>query len=185
MAEDGLVESLERAQVERLTYLENLQHKVNEWQHDREGLLHLCTEVDQMEGRKINFRKLLTELDGHRAALESTAAKETELFTPQQYEATFERRLFRNTLGLDIRLTQDRLISLVFSHVDHEQSDRQFRVTLDVSDTGQWEVVNLDPHVHGIDGLLCQLNSPGGSITSFCKAFRQQCKHYMTSSSST
>lgn len=33
----------------------------------------------------------------------------------------------------------DRLISLVFSHVDHEQSDRQFRVTLDVSDTGQWE----------------------------------------------
>lgn len=84
----------------------------------------MCTEVDQMEGRKINFRKcmmiashvsgrcycclftVLTELDGHRAALESTAAKETELFTPQQYEATFERRLFRNTLGLDIRLTQ-------------------------------------------------------------------------------
>lgn len=33
----------------------------------------------------------------------------------------------------------DRLISLVFSHVDHEQPDRQFRVTLDVSDTGQWE----------------------------------------------
>lgn len=79
---DGLVESLERAQVERLTYLENLQHKVNEWQHDRgkesrnglgarasceefltslfiEGLQHLCTEVDQMEGRKINFRKCM------------------------------------------------------------------------------------------------------------------------------
>lgn len=49
---------------------------------------------------------VLTELDGHRAALEKTAAKETELFTPQQYEATFERRLFRTTLGLDIRLTQ-------------------------------------------------------------------------------
>lgn len=99
---------------------------------------------------------VLAELDGHRTALEKAAAKETELFTPQQYEATFERRLFRNTLGLDVRLTQgeckqnfcsrvkqlfcsDRLISLVFSHVDHEQPDRQFRVTLDVSDAGQWE----------------------------------------------
>lgn len=78
MAVDGLDSSLERAQVERLTYLENLQHKVNEWQHDRgkvsqwarascefltslfvEGLQHLCTEVDQMEGRKINFRKCM------------------------------------------------------------------------------------------------------------------------------
>lgn len=51
---DGLVESLERAQVERLTYLENLQHKVSEWQHDRgkesrnggascEGFLIFCS----------------------------------------------------------------------------------------------------------------------------------------------
>ena len=45
-------------------------------------------------------------LEDAREALDKTATREAELFTPQQYEATFERRLFHNTLGLDIRLTQ-------------------------------------------------------------------------------
>ena len=36
-------------------------------------------------------------------------------------------------------LGADRLISLVFDCVDHKQPDDQFRVTLDVSDTGRWE----------------------------------------------
>lgn len=44
------------------------------------------------------------------AVLERSSTKETELFTPQQYEATFERRLFSNALGLDIRLTQGWLL---------------------------------------------------------------------------
>ena len=49
---------------------------------------------------------VLAELSESGAELERAAAREAELFTPQQYEATFERRLFRNTLGLDIRLTE-------------------------------------------------------------------------------
>ena len=91
----------------------------------------------------------------------------------------------------------DRLISLVFSHIDSKQPDRQFRVTLDVSDTGHWEgksttyhrrmlitsslqaVVSLNPHVHGVDELLQRLNSEGGIITQFCKSFRVKCKDYI------
>lgn len=49
---------------------------------------------------------VLAELKEMQAAVETSSSKEAELFTPQQYEATFERRLFSNTLGLDIRLTQ-------------------------------------------------------------------------------
>ena len=40
-------------------------------------------------------------------------------------------------------LGADHLISLVFTCVDHEQPDQQFRVTLDVSDTGHWEGKSL------------------------------------------
>ena len=98
-----------------------------------EDLQQACAEVDQKAGEKSNFRKrtvnescagyclslclqchchcvvslaVLAELSESGAELERAVAREAELFTPQQYEATFERRLFRNTLGLDIRLTQ-------------------------------------------------------------------------------
>lgn len=79
MAVDGGVNGfLEMAQAGRLTHLDSLQHKLNEWQQDRgngnritfamckteempllvlEELQYLCTEVDQTEGQKINFTK--------------------------------------------------------------------------------------------------------------------------------
>lgn len=49
---------------------------------------------------------MVSKLEERRVRLDEVASKEEMLFTPQQYEATFERKLFSNTLGLDIRLTQ-------------------------------------------------------------------------------
>ena len=49
---------------------------------------------------------MVGELHQAREALDSVSCRESELFTPHQYEATFERRLFRQVLGLDIKLTQ-------------------------------------------------------------------------------
>ena len=91
----------------------------------RTELQELCQEVDKKEQEKANLKTgnmcqmmppppqqcqvllaVLGELEQMRAALASATERERELFVPQQYEATFERKLYRHTLGLDIRLTQ-------------------------------------------------------------------------------
>lgn len=96
-------------------------------------------------------------------------------------------------------MVTDRLISLIFSQLDPLQQGRQFSVVLDVSESGKWEgmylmllykdtseyflsgtVVNLDPHIHGVEALKQKLNSNDGGITAFCKAFREQCKKHIT-----
>ena len=71
-----LLESLDRAQEGRIVYLKSLQKEINGWQRDEgkslsfqghaylccvflDELQHLCTEVDQVEGQKMNFRKCM------------------------------------------------------------------------------------------------------------------------------
>ena len=49
---------------------------------------------------------VLGKLQRNRGALEAATKRETELFVPQSYDATFDRALFRRTLGLDIRLSE-------------------------------------------------------------------------------
>ena len=81
-----------------------------------------CGDMDRLEHRKVYletseanylcssdssvFCVVLEKLQRTRGALEAATNKETELFIPQNYDATFDKALFRCTLGLDIRLTE-------------------------------------------------------------------------------
>ncbi|CAI7992319.1 Coiled-coil domain-containing protein 173 [Geodia barretti] len=121
----ALASGLEKEHTRRLEFLQGLRRRYEKNRRD----------------------KVLGKLQRNRGALEAATKRETELFVPQSYDATFDRALFRRTLGLDIRLSEDRLISLVFSQIDPQQCDQQFRVVLDISETGDWEATDNDGQV--------------------------------------
>lgn len=56
---------------------------------------------------------MLEKLQRTRGALEAATNREAELFIPQNYDATFDKALFRRTLGLDIRLSEGKELVLI------------------------------------------------------------------------
>ncbi|XP_065896895.1 kinetochore protein Spc25-like [Dysidea avara] len=82
-------------------------------------------------------------------------------------------KLYKQAVGMEIRITSAGGMKIVFINLDPSDPDRIFYIIIDVVDNKVWNIYDCNPHVSGLERLLEDLNSTG-NLSLFCKQLRKK-----------